>query len=182
MTTAREHFLFARERALEYVKRGDGGTAISSLVSDLGNHEGTRGILHPDLLGLAMGEVIIAGAEGARRFIEGLPIPAEEPAGQGVKGQHPKKVELDEAQNLLDDEETVVDKVRIIDLAGEFEPIKVDRGQVASELHSMWFWELSEKSRRQVFKWLSELQAALDAEANTSDLETKLKIRIERHG
>lgn len=72
---AAEHFAWARERATEYVEMGDGGTALSSLVSDLSKHEGTAGILTMDLQMLFMGEVMLAGAEGARRFIDGLPAP-----------------------------------------------------------------------------------------------------------
>jgi len=70
-----EHFEWSRQRAMEYVNLGDGGLAMSSLISDLGKHPGTAGILHPDLQGLFLGEVMLAGAEGARRFIEGIPAP-----------------------------------------------------------------------------------------------------------
>jgi len=77
MMTAREHFIWARERALEYVGLGDGPRAIASLTSDLGKHEGTRDML-ANLHAVAAGEVALAGSEGARRFIEGLPAPAEE--------------------------------------------------------------------------------------------------------
>lgn len=76
---AAQHFDWAVGRAMEYVELNDGGSAISSLVSDLGNHEGTAGILTPDLQALFMGEVILAGAAGARRFIEGLPRPVVAP-------------------------------------------------------------------------------------------------------
>lgn len=72
---AAEHFAWARQRAMEYVDRGDGGLAMSSLASDLAKHEGTAGILTEDLLMLFAGEVVIGGATGARRFIEGLPAP-----------------------------------------------------------------------------------------------------------
>lgn len=72
---AAEHFDWAVGRAMEYVEAGDGGNALSSLVSDLRKHEGTAGILTQDLQGLFLGEVIIGGAQGARRFIEGLPRP-----------------------------------------------------------------------------------------------------------
>jgi hypothetical protein len=72
---AAEHFAWARQRAMEYVEIGDGPTAMASLVSDLGKHEGTAGILTPNLLTLFLGEVMIGGAQGARRFIDGLPGP-----------------------------------------------------------------------------------------------------------
>jgi hypothetical protein len=73
--TAAEHFDWAVGRAMEYVELGDGGAAMASLVSDLGKHEGTAGILTDGLQMLFMGEVIIGGAEGARRFIKGIPRP-----------------------------------------------------------------------------------------------------------
>jgi|GEM_PF-2547427 hypothetical protein len=72
---AAEHFDWAVGRAMEYVELNDGGSAVASLVSDLGKHEGTASILNRDLQGLFMMEVILGGAQGARRFIEGLPRP-----------------------------------------------------------------------------------------------------------
>jgi hypothetical protein len=72
---ASEHFDWAVGRAMEYADAGDGGSAMASLISDLGKHEGTRGILTQDLQGLFFGEVMLGGASGARRFIEGLPRP-----------------------------------------------------------------------------------------------------------
>jgi len=72
---AAEHFDWAVGRAMEYVDMDDGGNAMASLVSDLGKHEGTAGILTEPLLFLFTGEVVIDGAQGARRFIEGLPRP-----------------------------------------------------------------------------------------------------------
>lgn len=83
MTTAAEHFAWARGRAMEYVEAGDGGNAMASLVSDLSKHPGTAGILTADLQGLFLGEVAIGGAVGARRFIEGIPAPAEREQDDG---------------------------------------------------------------------------------------------------
>lgn len=60
---------------MEYVEMGDAANAMSSLVLDLGKHEGTAGILTPELQQLFMGEVLIGGVAGARRFIEGIPAP-----------------------------------------------------------------------------------------------------------
>lgn len=73
---AAEHFAWAKGRALEYVDLGDAGNAMASLVSDLGKHKGTAGILHEELLTLFAGEILIDGVRGARRFIEGLAGPA----------------------------------------------------------------------------------------------------------
>lgn len=73
---AAEHFDWAVGRAMEYVEMGDGPGAMNSLVSDLSKHPDTQGILTPDLMYLFLGEVMLGGAQGARRFIEGLPRPA----------------------------------------------------------------------------------------------------------
>lgn len=72
---AAEHFDWAVGRAMEYVEMGDGANAMASLVSDLGKHKDTAGILTPPLQGLFLGEVMLGGATGAKRFIEGLPRP-----------------------------------------------------------------------------------------------------------
>ena len=72
---AAEHFAWAQARALEYVELNDPANAMASLVSDLGKHEGTAGILTSDLQALFMGEVMLGGAAGARSFIEGLAGP-----------------------------------------------------------------------------------------------------------
>jgi hypothetical protein len=71
---AAEHFEWARQRAMEYVDAGDGGSAMSSMIVDLANHPGTANILD-GLETLFMGEVMLGGAEGARRFINGIPAP-----------------------------------------------------------------------------------------------------------
>lgn len=78
---ARAHFDFAMTRAREYLDMGDAVMALSSLISDLSKHEGTAGILHPDLVGLAIGEYAIGGDRALRRFLEGIPAP---PAPGGV--------------------------------------------------------------------------------------------------
>ncbi len=72
---AAEHFDWAVGRAMEYVELDDPGNAMASLVSDLGKHEETQDILTDDLQYLFLGEILLAGAQGARRFIEGLPRP-----------------------------------------------------------------------------------------------------------
>jgi hypothetical protein len=71
---AAEHFDWAVGRAMEYVNAGDGRNAMASLVSDLGKHDETCQIL-PPLMPLFVGEVMLDGPVGARRFIEGLPRP-----------------------------------------------------------------------------------------------------------
>lgn len=78
--TPAEHFTWAQGRALEYVDMDQPGNALASLVSDLGKHESTAGILHPDLLMLATGELMLGGARGIRDFITGLAGPRDEEA------------------------------------------------------------------------------------------------------
>ncbi len=77
MTTAAEHFAWAKQRAIEYVDMGDPPSAMSSLVSGLNKHPGTAGMLHSGFHLLSICEVLNGGAEGARRFIEGLAGPAD---------------------------------------------------------------------------------------------------------
>lgn len=72
---AAEHFAWAVERAMEYVAMDDGGLALSSLVSDLNKHPGTAHIMTEGLQVLAMGELLIGGTRGIKRFIEGIPAP-----------------------------------------------------------------------------------------------------------
>lgn len=78
--SATEHFDWAVGRVVEYVDLGDASNAMASLVSDFGKHEATASILTPELMFLFVGEISIAGAAGARRFIEGIPRPAEQAA------------------------------------------------------------------------------------------------------
>jgi hypothetical protein len=72
---AAEHFDWAVGRAMEYVEMGDAANAHASLTSDLSKHEGTAGILTQDVQFLFLGEVVVGGVQGVRRFIEGLPRP-----------------------------------------------------------------------------------------------------------
>lgn len=75
--TAAEHFDWAIGRAMEYVEINEPGDAMASLISDLRKHPGTEHILTTDLIGLFVGEIMLGGTTGARRFIEGLPRPVE---------------------------------------------------------------------------------------------------------
>lgn len=79
--TGTEHFVWARARALEYIHLGEPEQARASLVSDLGKHEATAGVLHQDLLGLAYGELLLSGTRGVRDFITGLAGPREQEGG-----------------------------------------------------------------------------------------------------
>lgn len=80
MATAREHFDWAMARARVYLDQGDTVMALNSLTSDLSKHEGTAGIMHPDLVGLAMGEYLIGGDRALGQFLEGIHPPAADGA------------------------------------------------------------------------------------------------------
>ncbi len=75
---AAEHFEWAKARAIEYVDMNDAAGAMSSFVSDLNKHSGTCTFLDEGLMYLFAGEVMLAGVDGARRFIDGLAGPAVE--------------------------------------------------------------------------------------------------------
>lgn len=77
MVSAAEHFAWAVERAMAYVAEDNAASAMASLVSDLGKHPGTASILTLELEALFVGEILVGGTAGAKRFIEGLPAPAE---------------------------------------------------------------------------------------------------------
>jgi hypothetical protein len=81
VTTPREHFDWAVKRAIEYIELGNAGDAMASLVSDLGKHPDTSKIMTRDLQFLLCGEILTGGLAGVRRFIEGLPPPAETTPG-----------------------------------------------------------------------------------------------------
>lgn len=74
--TGAEHFDWAVQRAYAELDAGDdGAAAMSSIISDFYKHPSTASILTDDLQGLFLGEVMLAGAQGARRFIESIPRP-----------------------------------------------------------------------------------------------------------
>lgn len=72
--TGKEHLQWAKDRALEYADRGDAGSAIASLRSDLGKHPDTAAsasIVDELMLPLAMiGDFDRPGE--LRKFIEGF--------------------------------------------------------------------------------------------------------------
>lgn len=77
MTTREEHLQWAKDRAIEYVNRGDLVNALASFASDCGNHEGTAPIADGTKIGMLL---IMEGArcvqnddrEGMRRLILGF--------------------------------------------------------------------------------------------------------------
>lgn len=74
---AREHFAWARERAMEYVEMGDGPMAMASFTSDLAKHKGTEAIT-TTTYGVMLGEYLEDGVDGVRRFFEELLIKPED--------------------------------------------------------------------------------------------------------
>lgn len=79
-STVGDHFEWARSRAAEYLDQGDGGCAMASFISDLGKHRGTARLLTPEFLEQLTTALVVAGAAGVRRFIEGLPCPTSSEA------------------------------------------------------------------------------------------------------
>lgn len=69
--TRDEHLRWCKQRALEYLDRGELQDAVSSMLSDLNKHPDTRGI-GEKLAPLAMLYLTNGDATGVRRFIEGF--------------------------------------------------------------------------------------------------------------
>jgi len=72
--TRAEHLQWCKDRALEYADAGDGASAIASLRSDLGKHEGTRDLC--SVVDELMFPLLLAGHMSTphelRHFIEGF--------------------------------------------------------------------------------------------------------------
>jgi hypothetical protein len=74
--TRAEHIAWCKQRALEYVDRGDLNQALASMLSDLGKHSETAN--HP-AAGLALPMVMLPGSQSIvrnpaamRKWIEGF--------------------------------------------------------------------------------------------------------------
>ena len=70
--TRQEHLQWCKDRALEYVDRGDIQNAIASMSSDLRKHPDTQ-----DHAGIQLGMMLLMGGrmstrEDVRKFIEGF--------------------------------------------------------------------------------------------------------------
>lgn len=70
--TRQEHVAWMKQRALEYVDRGDLSAALSSAISDMNKHPDT--IAHPaSILGVSlMVNGYLGTPEKMREFIEGI--------------------------------------------------------------------------------------------------------------
>lgn len=66
-----EHLDWCKERALEYVERGELADAVASMMSDLGKHPETE-CNNPTLAAFGMMAVMQKDPEGVRRFITGF--------------------------------------------------------------------------------------------------------------
>lgn len=69
--TREEHLNWCKQRAREYLDKGDTANAVASMLSDLGKHEETKAA------GASMGMIGLFAAassnlDDARRFIEGF--------------------------------------------------------------------------------------------------------------
>ena len=69
--TRAEHLAWCKERAHEYLARGDVNNAVTSMLSDLGKHEETRGAGEKFAM-LGMMACMSGDANEARRFIDGF--------------------------------------------------------------------------------------------------------------
>lgn len=71
MKSRQTHMNFCKDRALEYLDRGDAVQAVTSMLSDLSKHPETEGI-GEKLAGLGMLAVMSNDHKEARKFIEGF--------------------------------------------------------------------------------------------------------------
>jgi len=70
--TADQHLAWCKQRAREYLDRGDLASAVASMMSDLGEHPGTKNICGPVLAAYGIAAVKTGDITAVRRFIEGF--------------------------------------------------------------------------------------------------------------
>jgi hypothetical protein len=71
--TRAEHMQWCKDRAMEYVNRGDLVGAVASMISDLDKHPGTSFRPNTTLIAMWAAEQAIQGdTEGVKRFILGF--------------------------------------------------------------------------------------------------------------
>jgi hypothetical protein len=71
MRTREEHLAWCKQRALEYLDRGDLQNAVASMGSDLNKHEETKSN-NQHLFALGILYVMNNDFDGVRRWIEGF--------------------------------------------------------------------------------------------------------------
>ncbi len=69
--TREEHLDWCKQRALEYLDRGELANAVASMGSDLNKHVETK-TAHQQLIGLGILYVMNNDVEGVRRWITGF--------------------------------------------------------------------------------------------------------------
>lgn len=70
--TRAEHMAWCKQRALEYVERGNVTSAIASMLSDLGKHPDTAAHSGIHLAAMMMLHGMLKEASEVREFIEGF--------------------------------------------------------------------------------------------------------------
>ena len=70
-TTREEHMTWCKKRAHEYLDTGDAKNAVTSMMSDLNKHEGTRSVAEATAM-LGMMAAMEGTVEAARRFVDGF--------------------------------------------------------------------------------------------------------------
>jgi hypothetical protein len=69
--TRTEHLQWCKDRAHEYLNRGDITNGVSSMLSDMEKHDGTKGV-NPMLEMMGLMAVQTNDLEAARRFVTGF--------------------------------------------------------------------------------------------------------------
>jgi hypothetical protein len=70
--TRAQHLAWCKQRALEYIDAGDWKEAFTSMASDLGKHDETRGHIGIQLGMMQLMGGMLSDRESMRRFIEGF--------------------------------------------------------------------------------------------------------------
>ncbi len=73
MQTREEHLKWCKQRAMQYVERGDYSSAVTSMLSDLGKHQDTEASASGVLAQLGMMELMRGPTrERITRYIDGF--------------------------------------------------------------------------------------------------------------
>jgi hypothetical protein len=72
MRTREEHLEWCKERAREYLDRGELGDAVASMGSDLSKHSETNTAANGYLMMAVMLNVVDGDAAAVRRWVEGF--------------------------------------------------------------------------------------------------------------
>lgn len=72
MQTRAEHLAWCKQRALEYIDRGDTTNGLTSMFSDLEKHPETKGHKGSEIGFMLMMNGSLSSVADARRFVEGF--------------------------------------------------------------------------------------------------------------